>query len=342
MCTSAGAWATSADENNTDRHTSLDSATWPGRPSQAAANPAGEQQADGKRADMCLILIAHGAHERLPLVIAANRDEFHARPAAAACWWHDSTGLLAGRDLQDGGTWIGVHRNGRFAAVTNFAEEPPPPNAANSTAKRSRGELTTLFLQGGMRAQDYLNEIASRAQQYRGFNLIIGDGTALHFFGNRDGGARELPHGTYGMSNDVLNCDWPKVQLGRHAIRNAIDATEVHSQPSEQFSPQGQAAAAAASVRALTDRLFDVLADRRVPPDEMLPRRGRDIELERRVAPTFINSDAYGTRASTVIVLSRSQGELRLSFAERRFGPMALELGRAYHSFRTSPVLSHE
>ena len=296
---------------------------------------------------MCLILIAHGAHAHLPLVVAANRDEFHGRPAAAACWWPDSSGLLAGRDLQDGGTWIGVHRNGRFAAVTNFAEEPPPPNSANSAAKRSRGELTTLFLQGGMSAQDYLAEIAGRAQQYRGFNLIIGDGTALHFFGNRDGGARELQHGTYGMSNDVLDCDWPKVQLGRHALRNAIDAIDaidasaLQTPSSAAMGPQREAEAAPTSVRALTDRLFDVLADRRVPPDEMLPKRGRDIELERRVAPTFINSDAYGTRASTVIVLSRSQGEVRLSFAERRFGPMALELGRAYHSFQVTPALSH-
>ena len=125
--------------------------------------------------------------------------------------------------------------------------------------------------------------------------------------------------------------------MGRTAIRNAIDATELHSQASEPVSPQRQAA----SVRALTDRLFDVLADRRVPPDEMLPKRGRAIELERRVAPTFINSDAYGTRASTVIVLSQSEGKFQLSFAERRFGPMALELGRTYHSFLVSPGLPH-
>ena len=305
---------------------------------------------------MCLILIAHGAHPHLPLVIAANRDEFHGRPAAAASWWHDSTGLLAGRDLQDGGTWIGVHRNGRFAAVTNFAEEPPLPSAGNAVAKRSRGELTALFLQGDMGAQEYLEVIGTRAAQYRGFNLIIGDGTALHFFGNRDGGARQLQPGTYGMSNDVLDCDWPKVQLGRHAIRNAIDTSAVRSPSGEPKDPHRQAveeaaaeaaqeaaeeaAEQASSVRALTDRLFDVLADPRVPPDEMLPKRGRDIELERRIAPTFINSDAYGTRASTVIVLSRCQGEVRLSFAERRFGPMARELGRAYHSFQVSPALS--
>ena len=291
---------------------------------------------------MCLILIAQGVHQNLPLVIAANRDEFHARPAAAAHWWPDSTGLLAGRDLQDGGTWIGVHRNGRFAAVTNFAEEPPPPNTANAASKRSRGELTTLFLQGDMSATRYLAEIASRAQQYRGFNLIVGDGRALHFFGNRDGEARELPPGTYGMSNDVLDCDWPKVQLGRRSIRSAIEATQMPSRAGGLASLQGQAVPAATSVRALTDRLFDVLADRSVPPDELLPKRGRDIELERRVAPTFINSDAYGTRASTVIVMSRWQSESHLSFSERRFGPMALELGRAYHSFRVTPDLPRE
>lgn len=271
---------------------------------------------------MCLILFAYRMHPRLPLVVAANRDEFHARPSSAAGWWPDSDGVYAGRDLQDGGTWVGVHRGGRFAAVTNFAEEPPPPSAA----KRSRGELTTNFLRGGASPAAYLDEIAGRAQQYRGFNLLLGDFAGpvptLHFFGNRDGGPRELPPGVYGMSNDVLDCDWPKVNSGKRAVDAAL-AGLMHG---DDRAPGLDA------TRALTEALFGVLASRYVPPDEELPKRGRDIELERRVAPSFVSSDTYGTRASTVILVQRGDAGNELLVAERRFGPLAREIGRGYQA----------
>ncbi len=278
---------------------------------------------------MCLILFAYRVDPRLPLGVSANRDEFHARPSAAADWWPDVRDVYAGRDLQDGGTWIGVHRAGRFAAVTNFAEEPPPPSAA----MRSRGELTSGFLRGTRSPADHLGAIEPCAMQYRGFNLLLGDFAArepaLHFFGNRNGGPRALAPGVYGMSNDVLDCDWPKVNSGKHAVGRALT---------------GLASAAAADaplrlpeMRALTEALFAALGDRRVPPDELLPRRGRDIELERRVAPSFVSSDIYGTRASTVILVHRGEGGDEVHVAERRFGPMARELGRSYRSFAIRP-----
>jgi uncharacterized protein with NRDE domain len=276
---------------------------------------------------MCLILFAYRVHPQLPLVVAANRDEFHARPSAAAGWWADDAGVYAGRDLQDGGTWVGVHRAGRFAAVTNFAEEPPPPTAA----LRSRGELTTGFLRGTRSPADYLAEVAGRAMQYRGFNLLLGDFAgsepSLHFFGNRDGGPRALPPGVYGMSNDVLDCDWPKVNSGKRAISEALADLPTFAVEAEALELQ--------RVRRLTDALFAVLGDRHVPPDELLPKRGRDIEMERRVAPSFVTSELYGTRASTVILVQRTPSGHEMHVAERRFGPLARELGRGY---RTIPI----
>ena len=253
---------------------------------------------------MCLILFAHRVHADLPLVVAANRDEFHGRPTAAAAWWQDQPALLAGRDLKDGGTWIGVGRDGRFAAVTNFSEEPPAP----SVAARSRGELTTGFLTGTQSPGAFLAEIAQRADQYRGFNLLVGDGRELHYLCNRNGGARALPPGVYGLSNSVLDCTWPKVVTGRQELASAI-----------------------ASLRgvALSRALFALLGNRDVAPDEQLPGLERGLEVARRVSPRFIVNDNYGTRASTVLIARRSTpGELALTYAEHSFGPNARDDGR--------------
>ena len=255
---------------------------------------------------MCLILFAHGLHPELPLVVAANRDEFHGRPTAPAAWWADQPDLLAGRDLKDGGTWLGVRRNGRFAAVTNFSEEPPSP----SNAPRSRGELTTGFLNGHQSPAEYLHEVAARADQYRGFNLLVSDGRELHYLCNRDGGPRSLSPGTYGMSNALLDCAWPKVIGGKRELVALI-----------------------ANLRGaeLTRALFALLANRDVAPDDQLPNIDRGLELARRVSPRFIVNDSYGTRASTVLVAQRASagGAINVSFAEQSFGPDARDDGRA-------------
>ena len=256
---------------------------------------------------MCLILFAHGLRADLPLVVAANRDEFHGRPTAAAAWWQDRPQLLAGRDLQDGGTWLGISRTGRFAAVTNFSEEPPAPSAA----ARSRGELTTGFLQGEQTPGEYLAEIARRADQYRGFNLLVGDGTQLHYLCNRNGSPRALPPGVYGLSNSVLDSAWPKVVTGKQDLAAAV--ANLHGAE-------------------LTRALFALLGNRDVAPDDQLPGIERGLELARRVAPRFIASDTYGTRACTVLVAQRTAGAaLQVTFAEHSFGPNARDDGRVDH-----------
>jgi uncharacterized protein with NRDE domain len=234
---------------------------------------------------MCLILFAYRVHADAPLVVAANRDEFYARPTAAARFWTDAPTILAGRDLQAGGTWLGVDRRGRFAAVTNYREEPPataPPG--------SRGELTAAFLEGDAAAADYARAIDP--DRYRGFSLLLFDGTSLVCASNR-APLEVVEPGVHGLANVDLDCDWPKVRRGCAGLATLVDGDALPA----------------------TGALIDLLADRTMPPDEHLPQFGREIEFERRAAPVFIESDNYGTRASTALVMTH--GDIR--FSEQNF-----------------------
>ncbi len=162
---------------------------------------------------MCLILLAVQPDPEHRIVVAANRDEFYERPTAQAAWWQDHRYVLAGRDLRAGGTWLGVTRTGRFAAVTNFREDPPDP-----LPPRSRGDLTAGFLTSDMPPREYLEGIESVAGEFRGFNLIVADRHEVCYFSNREGRVRVLEPGCYGLSNQLLDCDWPKVIRGREQL----------------------------------------------------------------------------------------------------------------------------
>lgn len=245
---------------------------------------------------MCLIVIGWRTRADLPLVVAANRDEWRDRPAAPAHWWEDHPSILAGRDLKAGGTWLGVTRAGRFAAVTNFRD----PSDRRSTA-RSRGELVTDFLLSQASPRAFLAEVAARAHEYNAFNLIAGDGASLWYLGSREGGAREIAPGVHGLSNHVLDEPWPKVIRARAAMERALGEADP------------------------TPRLFDLLGDRGGVPDEELPDTGVGVEWERRLASALIPGVDYGTRASTVVSLS-SDGLLR--FEEWTRAPDASVAGR--------------
>ena len=236
---------------------------------------------------MCLILLAHDAHPRYRLVVAANRDEFYARPAAPAAWWPDAPGVLAGRDLRGGGTWLGITRAGRFAAVTNFRETAPvAPDAP------SRGHLVGGFLRGADAPEAYLRALAARAGEYAGFNLLVGDGEDLRWLSNRGGAARALEAGVYGLSNALLDTPWPKVARGK----------------------AGLAAALAGGGEVDPGALFRVLWDAEPAPDAHLPDTGVGLERERMLSPPFIRGAEYGTRASTVLLVGRDG---RVGFVER-------------------------
>lgn len=252
---------------------------------------------------MCLILFAQGVHPDHPLIVAANRDEFHARPTAPATFWSDHPGVLAGRDLQAGGSWMGVSRSGRFAAVTNFTEAPPDP-----LPPRSRGDLVADFLIGTMPAAEYLAGLTDCADEFRGFNLILGDAQELWYFSNRADGAHRLAPGTYGLSNHLLDTAWPRVSRGKSALADFELAEQTPT----------------------AERLLDLLGDATEPRDEeLLSLHPQDRSPGAR-APCFITGDSYGTRASTVLTMDRSG---RVQFCEQRFGPGGVPLARDDYSF---------
>jgi uncharacterized protein with NRDE domain len=241
---------------------------------------------------MCLILLALRAHPKYQLVIAANRDEFYARPTAAAGLWEDSPWVLAGRDLVGGGTWLGVNGGGRFAAVSNFRDgrEAPRPQAP------SRGMLVAEYLTGAEPVTDYLSSVQARGGLYNGFNLIAGDLPTVSYGSNRTPSPRRLDAGIFGVSNHCLDTPWPKLERGKAGLRRLLSGH-----------------------RALDiEALFALLADRSIPPDADLPDTGVGIEWERLLSPIFIESAHYGTRSSTVLLVDRAG---RLTFVERSFEP---------------------
>lgn len=243
---------------------------------------------------MCLILFAYRVRADAPLIVAANRDEFYARPAALAQRWSDTPHVFAGRDLTAGGTWLGVSTTGRFAAVTNFSETPEGPLPPGT-----RGDLTANFLRGDAAARAYADAIDD--DHYRGFSLLLWDGVDLVYASNRNSHPRVLAPGIHGLSNTHLDGTmWPKVTRGTRALRNVIRA---------DYS---------------ANDLIRVLGDEHVPKDEDLPKRGNVLEFERRVAPVFIRGDEYGTRASSAVTITPTH----IRFSEQSFGPNGVVLQR--------------
>jgi uncharacterized protein with NRDE domain len=234
---------------------------------------------------LCLILLAWRAREDFPLVVAANRDEWRDRPTEPAHWWSGKHEIFAGRDLKAGGTWMGITRAGRFAAVTNFRD----PTDKRSTA-RSRGELVTEYLRSAEPADLFILSISQRAGDYNGFSLIVGDTESMWYFGSHEGVAREIPPGVHGLSNHVLDEPWPKVTRGRAAMEEALRRKDPSS------------------------GLFTFLADSQGVADEALPKTGVGLEWERRLASPLITGRDYGTRSSTVLTLSASN---KVHFEER-------------------------
>jgi len=238
---------------------------------------------------MCLIAFAWQSDARYRLVLIANRDEAYDRPAAPLDDWADAPGLLAGRDLREGGTWLGVHRSGRIAAVTNVRTGLPP-----RSWPRSRGALATGFLRSEASALEHAEALHEQADDYGPFNLLLGDGEQLVYLGNRvEGPPCLIEPGVHGLSNASLDDDWPKVARSRAWLQDWLsDSTQA------------------------PDRLLDAMADRSVAADACLPDTGVGLDMERLLAPAFIHGANYGTRC-TSFVGWRSDGHL--DFVERRY-----------------------
>jgi uncharacterized protein with NRDE domain len=240
---------------------------------------------------MCLLVLAWQVHPRYRLVVAANRDEYHERPAAPLGKWPEPPGLLAGRDLRAAGTWLALDPARRFGVVTNFRELQE-----RAAAAPSRGGLIPAYLGGARGAREYFARLEPAAGEYAGFNLLLADGGALWYGSNRAAPfARELPPGVYGLSNELLDTPWPKLVRVKARFRDWL------------AEPDGAAAG-----------LFALLADRVQaqadgPP---LPAGGLPREWERILSAPFVVHPLYGTRCSTVLLL---EPDGRAYLAERRF-----------------------
>jgi uncharacterized protein with NRDE domain len=245
---------------------------------------------------MCVIAFAWNVHPRWRLLLIGNRDEAHARPSAPLQRWADAPDLLAGRDLEAGGTWMGVREPGRACVVTNVRD----PHAAKDRA--SRGWLVTDFLQGDDPAAQHVAALEKTATRYRPFNLLLFDTEAARFVSNDPGvRARTIADGVHGLSNGDLDVPWPKVQRVTTALQEWL-ASEA-----EEFAP-----------------LFEAFTDETPGPDAALPDTGVGIELERRLSPVFVRGEGYGTRATTIIALDRAGGGI---IEEHRFGPNGVAQG---------------
>lgn len=238
---------------------------------------------------MCLIAFAWNAHPRWRLLLAGNRDELHARPSAPLARWDDAP-VIAGRDLEAGGTWLGVSPGGRCGVVTNV-RDPGAPQAG-----LSRGWLVTDWLRGEADAVAHARLLGARAADYRPFNLLTFDTQAAFYLGNRGGPRQQaVTPGVHGLSNADFNTPWPKTRRLMARLQAWLDADD------ERFEP-----------------LFDALADEQPAPDVELPDTGIGRERERRLSAAFVRGTDYGTRASTVVAIDRT-GHGRI--VERRFGP---------------------
>jgi len=249
---------------------------------------------------VCLIVLSVGQHPDYPLILAANRDEFHARPTRDAHWWPDRRGVLGGRDLQAGGTWLALHKSGRFATVTNFRDAQPP-----SPKHRSRGHLVTGFLESNSSPRDYLEGIDETA--YAGFNLIVGTVNEVAYLSNREEGTRQLLPGTYGLSNALLDGPWHKVESSRQKLTAMLATGSVNE-----------------------TNLLRLMDDRtKGPVAEVEPGR-LDFTKAHAITAPFIVMPDYGTRCTTIVLADRNGNWL---FTERRFSATGDTSGESRFTF---------
>lgn len=230
---------------------------------------------------MCLILFAYNYHPDYRLILTANRDEFYQRPTRPMQFWTEQPQLLAGQDLEQGGTWLGLTRTGRFSALTNHRNGLKQPQGVSS-----RGRLPLQFLLGEMSCQTFICE--TDVGQFDGFNQLIDDGGQLSYLSNRSPALQPVPHGIHGISNAVFDSPWPKLVAAKAALKECIDGDQISA-----------------------DALITLMQDPTTYHDDQLPQTGVSLELERLLSARFIRSERYGTRATTAVLI-RHSGEIRV------------------------------
>ncbi len=235
---------------------------------------------------MCLIFISVKDHPRYKLIVAANRDEFHRRNTAPADFWPDAPHVLAGRDLEANGTWLGISKTGRISLLTNYRD---PKNI--DPAAPSRGHLVSDFLEQTLTGEQYLQNVEGNGKMYNGYNLLAGTMDDLWYQSNYARGVQRLPAGFHGLSNHLLNTPWPKVERGKALLRPMLKQPVITQ-----------------------TELFEFLYDEHRAPDNLLPKTGIGLERERALSSMFIKSPDYGSRCSTVILIDKQN---HVQFSER-------------------------
>ena len=252
---------------------------------------------------MCLVVLAFDVDPEHALIVAGNRDEYHARPSMEANWWPDRPDILGGRDLQAGGTWLALHRGGRIALVTNYRDAD-----RTDPGLRSRGHLVTEFLASDLPPLEYLQQVEAAA--YAGFNLLVCDGTSLAYLSNRGAGARQLPAGVYGLSNATLDTPWEKVERSKKRLATLIDAKASNE-----------------------TELLRLLNDRQKGPTSEVERDRLPFATAHAITAPFIVLPDYGTRCSTIVRADRSG---TWTFLERRFNAAGTQTGESRYSLSTA------
>jgi len=240
---------------------------------------------------MCLVAFAHNYHPSYKFILIANRDEFYARPTQNAHFWDENRNIIGGKDLEAGGMWLGIHKEGKIACITNYRDIQ---NLRTNTP--SRGELTLHFLEGNSTASSYLEDLQPKAQEYNGFNLLLADINGLYYFSNYQNKIKPLDNGLYGLSNHLLDTPWYKVQRIKDKFKQYIDLNP------DQLDPQ-----------VLLQILHDPLQPEK---DEDIQQTGLDMDRERMLSPMFIESPTYGTCASSVILWNHQN---HITFVERSY-----------------------
>ncbi|MCX8009851.1 MAG: NRDE family protein [Ignavibacteria bacterium] len=234
---------------------------------------------------MCLILLAIKSHPKFKFIFLANRDEYYSRETEPAKFWSDYPNLLAGKDLQAGGTWCGITRLGKFSAITNFREP------GNKNKLLSRGTLVLDFLTKKSSAEEFYSEYQKDFNKYNGFNLLIGNINEVYYCSNRSQELLKLDRGIHGLSNNLLNVPWYKVKLGKEKLSLLIQKDKIN-----------------------LNNFLELLSDESLADDNELPNTGISKEYEKRLSPIFIRTPIYGTRSSTIILVDESN---QVTFVER-------------------------
>lgn len=254
---------------------------------------------------MCLLAFYWKSHSKYKLIFVSNRDEFYERQTAKAHFWEDTSHIVAGRDLEAGGTWMGISKNGRFTALTNYRD---PKNILQNVP--SRGDLTANFLKSQENPQAYLEKLIATGQAYNGYNLLVGDTEDLYYFSNYENKVRNLEAGFYGLSNHLLETPWFKVKSLKEGLAGLIEK--------EQLIPEN---------------IFEILQDPTPASDEQVQQTGMSFEMEKMLSAKFITSPKYGTRASYVVLIDYDN---QVTFSEQVYIPHSERVEKQEIKFKIS------